>query len=62
LRGIPLKPPNSYAENKETSIFSKKKIAFFQARANELNENSDGNFASFIYISHYIEPGGCPRI
>jgi len=47
LKGIPLRSPDSYAENKETSIFSKKEIASFQTRANELNKNNDGDFASF---------------
>jgi len=47
LRDIPLRAANSYAVNPKKSIFSRKQIKAFNAKALELNENNDGDSACF---------------
>ncbi|MFH2218784.1 MAG: class I SAM-dependent methyltransferase [Pseudomonadota bacterium] len=46
-RGIPLRGSRSFAENPRNSIFSKKDINGFKARAKELNEKQMGDQACF---------------
>lgn len=44
---IPLRAENSYAENGEASLFTKKEIAAFEKRAKELNALNQGDQAAF---------------
>ena len=46
-KGIALKDSNSYLKNPRSSIFSKKQIEAFKAKAVELNANADGDQACF---------------
>lgn len=46
-RGIPLRNSRSLAENPRNSIFTKKQIKAFKAKANELNEKQIGDQACF---------------
>ena len=47
LNDIPLRDSRSYYENPNSSIFSKKQIKEFKAKAIELNKNNDGDCACF---------------
>lgn len=47
LRGIPLRDPRSYVENRRTPLFTKKEIRSFKTKATNLNKNNDGDSACF---------------
>ncbi len=47
LKGIPLRSSESYFHNKKESIFTKKEIKKFKAKAQQLNKDKDGDFAVF---------------
>jgi SAM-dependent methyltransferase len=47
-QGVALRAPNSYAENRKASAFSKKQIAAFDARAEKVNADGDGDQACFV--------------
>jgi len=47
VRGIPLRHKDSYYENPDNSIFTKKQIAVFKKKTLELNKNKEGDAACF---------------
>lgn len=47
LKDIAMRDNNSYGENPKKSIFSKKQIKYFKAKAIRLNKNNDGDSACF---------------
>jgi len=55
LRGIPLMAPNSYAVNPHASVFSKREMASFRAKAKELNAREQGDSAVF-YLRRISAP------
>jgi SAM-dependent methyltransferase len=47
-RDIALRDPSSYADNKETDIFTTAEINDFERRADDLNRRGDGDSAGFV--------------